>query len=334
MPNTATRLLTLIQLLQRRPNQKASELAEELGISVRTLHRYLEKLDEMGLPLYSERGPYGGFSLVRGYKLPPLLFSPEEAAALALGANLVAELWGPLYPEAASGALAKLEAVLPDEQRAEVGWARRTLISNGLRRPDARLIDTWLEPLHRAIHARRRIQLRYRGSARPETQERAVDPYVLLHRGGWVYLVGYCHLRQALRSFRLDRIEGLETGEAHFERPEEAVIQAFLKDQFRESPGFTIRLCFEPQAAFIAQANRLTWEKMEAAADGRVEVSLRVPDLTWAASMALSFGPDVSVVDPPELRQMVVEWAERLAERNREGDYKISEVAQEDPTGL
>lgn len=66
MSNTATRLITLLMLLQRQPNQKASELAQELGVSVRSIHRYMAMLDEMGIPVYSERGPYGGFSLVRG----------------------------------------------------------------------------------------------------------------------------------------------------------------------------------------------------------------------------------------------------------------------------
>jgi predicted DNA-binding transcriptional regulator YafY len=336
MPNTATRLLTLIQLLQRRPNQKAGDLAATLGVSVRTLHRYLEKLDEMGLPLYSERGPYGGFSLVRGYRLPPLLFSPEEAAALALGAALVSDLWGPLFPEAASGALAKLEGVLPDDQRAEVAWARRTLISSGLRRPDAHQADRWLEILHRATHERRRVILRYRGTTPDGAQEREVDAYALLHRGGWIYLVGYCHLRQAMRSFRLDRIEALALGEERFEPPAEADLQTFLKGQFQEPTGLAARLRFEPGAAFIALGNRLLWERMETCADGGVEVVLRAADLTWAASMALSFGPDVSVLDPPELRRMVAEWAERLAERNgidaqKRIDFQKQEVNHANP---
>ena len=106
MPNSATRLITLIMLLQRQPNQKAAELAEKLNISVRSLHRYIARLEEMGIPIYSERGPYGGFSLVRGYKMPPLVFSPEEAVAIYLGTSLVEEMWGRLYLEAAQAALA------------------------------------------------------------------------------------------------------------------------------------------------------------------------------------------------------------------------------------
>src|SRR5574342_82514 len=129
MSNTATRLITLIMLLQRQPNQKATELAAELGVSVRSIHRYMAMLDEMGIPIYSERGPYGGFSLVRGYKMPPLVFTLEEAVAVVLGTGLVQELWGDLYREAARGALAKLENLLPEEQVREVAWARGSLVA-------------------------------------------------------------------------------------------------------------------------------------------------------------------------------------------------------------
>src|SRR5687767_8933033 len=134
MTNTATRLITLIMLLQRQPNQKAGELAGTLGVSVRTLHRYIGMLDELGIPVYSERGPQGGFSLVRGYKMPPLIFTPTEAAALCLGTGLVADMWGQLYNEAALSALAKLENILPEDQLAEITWARQTLVNTPLPR--------------------------------------------------------------------------------------------------------------------------------------------------------------------------------------------------------
>ncbi len=112
-------------LLQRRPSQKTAELAQELGVSVRSIHRYIAMLDDMGIPVYSQRGPYGGFSLVRSNKIPPLVFNPEEAVAVYLGTSQVGEMWGQLYQDAARGALAKLDNVVPDEQRHEVRQRRR-----------------------------------------------------------------------------------------------------------------------------------------------------------------------------------------------------------------
>src|SRR5918911_5239479 len=92
MANTATRLITLIMLLQRQPNQTAAQLAQVLGVSVRTVQRYITMLDEIGIPIYAERGPYGGYALARGYKMPPLIFTPEEAAAVYLGTSLLEEV--------------------------------------------------------------------------------------------------------------------------------------------------------------------------------------------------------------------------------------------------
>jgi predicted DNA-binding transcriptional regulator YafY len=80
-------------LLQRQSNQKAGDLAKSLGVSVRTIHRYFSLLDEMGIPIYAERGRYGGFSMVRGYKMPPLVFNPKQATAVSLGTSLVEEMW-------------------------------------------------------------------------------------------------------------------------------------------------------------------------------------------------------------------------------------------------
>src|SRR5512133_1607199 len=159
MASRAARLVTLIMLLQRRPNQRAGELAAALGVSVRSLHRYIGELDEMGIPSYSERGPHGGFSLVRGYKMAPLVFTPEEAVAVYLGTSLVGEMWGRPYAEAATGALAKIDNLLPHEQRQEVAWARRSLVATGLHRGDVAALAPVLEAVRRAVRERKRAEI-------------------------------------------------------------------------------------------------------------------------------------------------------------------------------
>src|SRR6266540_2525172 len=228
MSNTATRLITLIFLLQNHPNQKASQLAEKLSVSLRTVHRYFEMLDEMGIPVYAERGPYGGFSLVRGYKIPPLIFSLEEAVAVYLGTSLVGEMWGGLYREAAQGAMAKLENVLPNEQRGEINWARRSLIATGLHRADLNAFLPILEDLRRAIHEHCRVSAVYQGAASTRATKRKIDPYALVFRAGLWYLVGYCYLREAPRTFRVDRIQKLSITSQSFQMPEDFDIHKYL----------------------------------------------------------------------------------------------------------
>ncbi len=313
MTTPATRLITLIMLLQRQPNQKAAQLADKLGVSVRTLHRYFGMLEEMGIPIYAERGPHGGFSLVRGYKLPPMIFSPEEAVAVYLGSSLVGQMWGRLYEQAALGALAKLDNVLPDEQRAEIAWAQRSLVARGMNRADPIALSPFLEKIRRGARLCRQIEMAYQGSTTPEATERQVDPYALVHRNGWWYLVGYCHLRQALRTFRVDRIQELALLGQTFQKPDDFDIQAYLDAEFKDQSGVKARLRFIPEAAHVANANLANWESAQENPEGGVDVVVVAPDLYWLASLVLGFAHWVTVLDPPELRTLVREWALEIA---------------------
>jgi predicted DNA-binding transcriptional regulator YafY len=320
MPSSASRLITLILLMQDQPNRKAAELAGKLGVSVRTLHRYFGMLDEMGIPIYSERGPHGGFSLVRGYKMPPLVLTPEEAAAVTLGTGLVGEMWGELYRDAAEGALAKLDRLLPDEQRAEIAWARRSLVATGLNRAEMDTLVPRLELLRAALRGGRAVYMAFRGGSSAEVTRRELDPYALVHRWGWWYAVGYCHLRQEVRSFRVDRIVALELLERVFQPPADFDIRAYLEADLRAQTPLRARLCFTAQAAPRALANRASWEQVDEQPDGAVCVTLVSPDLQWAASSVLAYGPGVRVLDPPELRAAVKTWALEIAGLNDEAE--------------
>jgi predicted DNA-binding transcriptional regulator YafY len=317
MANTATRLITLIFLLQNQPNQKASELAKKLGVSLRTVHRYFEMLDEMGIPIYSERGPNGGFSLVRGYKMPPLVFTLEEAVAVALGTGIVEEMWGDLYREAGRGALAKLENLLPEEQLHEVAWARNSLVVTGLHRADLKAQTPALEKLRRAIREHRSVIMDYQSSQVPHSSQRGLDPYSLVHRWGWWYVIGFCHQHQEIRTFRVDRITAVALSDASFFQSPDFDLQSYLKNEMRSQPQVMARLRFEAKAAHILGGNQSYWEAIEPQPDGAVEVTFSAPSLEWAASTTLAYGPAVEVLAPRELRALVAEWIHAIA-----GKYK------------
>ncbi|BCY16392.1 MAG: YafY family transcriptional regulator [Chloroflexi bacterium] len=309
MPTTATRLITLILMLQRKPGQKAADLASQLGVSVRTLHRYFGMLDEMGVPVYAERGPYGGFSLVPGYKLPPLIFTPEEAVVLSLGTGLVREMWGQTFFDAAQGARAKLMNVLPAEQRQEVNWAENTLVTTGINRADMQMLVPRLDTLRTAARGGQRISMTYQSGRNPAGEQREVDTYGLFHRSGWWYAVGYCHLRKEIRTFRVDRILEVTLTDHLFSRPDDFDFRAYIAKDWQDVPGTRVKMQFTPQMAHLAQYARGYWETMEDHPDGSVTVTFNAPDLYAAVSHALSYGPGVTVLEPPEVRQMVREWA-------------------------
>ncbi len=313
MSNTATRLITLIMLLQRKSNQKAAELARELDVSVRTLHRYMAMLDEMGIPVYSERGPHGGFSLVRGYKMPPLVFTPEEAVAVYLGTSQVGEMWGKLYQEAARGALAKLDNILPDEQRHEIAWARRSLIATGMHRANHEHFAHILDKLRRAVRERRRVRMVYQTRERPDSTRRDFAPYALVHRWGWWYSVGHCSLRNALRTFRVDRIIKLTLLDETFNIPANFDIHDYLATELHTQSKIDVRMRFLPQAAHLGLSDRLAWDTLEEQPDGSVIVAFSVPDMEWAASAVLSYGALVEALTPKKLRRLVLKKARAVA---------------------
>ncbi|MBN1994468.1 MAG: YafY family transcriptional regulator [Anaerolineae bacterium] len=313
MATTATRLISLIMLLQRRPNQKAAELADELGVSVRTLQRYMEMLDEMGIPVYSERGPHGGFSLVRGYKMPPLMLTPEEAVAVYLGTSLVEEMWGQLYQNAARGALVKLDNVLPNEQRHEIAWARRALLATHMHRIDYERLTPHLEKLRRAVRERRRLRMTYRRRSQPEPLQREVDLYALVHRWGWWYAIGYCHTRGAVRSFRVDRVIELMLLDEMFDVPVNFDIQQYLASEPHTQPQVQVCLSFAPEGALLALDDRAMWDSVDEQPDGSVVVTFAISSLEWAARVVLNYGSQVVVLQPEDLRGLVREQSQAIA---------------------
>jgi predicted DNA-binding transcriptional regulator YafY len=321
MANVATRLISIILMLQRRGTLKASELAEELGVSERTIHRYMGMLDELGIPIYSERGPYGGFSLVRGYKLPPLVFTPEEATALYLGAELVKDIWGASYFDAAVAATAKLDNVLPEALLQEVKQAQRGLLVTGWLRRDYGPWAPMLDDLRRCVARRRRVLLVYQ-SFRQDVNRRTVDPYALaLQWGNW-YLVGHCHLRDELRTFRVDRIQEVEPSAETFELPPGFSARDYLLRMAEERPGsyYRVAVRFEPEVAHIVRERREEWQHLTDHKDGSVTLTFDASDLSWPCRWVLAYQDKATVIGPSELASMVREAAQAIAARYEDDD--------------
>ena len=301
MGNVATRLLSLILLLQSRPSWKASELAAELNVSERTVHRYMVMLEEMGIPIYSERGPYGGFSLVRGYKLPPLIFTAEEATVLYMGANLVREVWGQTYEDAVTAATAKLDNVLPDDLRQEVAQAQESLVVGGLARRDYRPWEPTIHMLRQCIGNRRCVHLLYRGLARREDTDRVVEPYALTFQWGLWYLVGFCRLRQDLRTFRVDRIQHAESSGDTFDVPDDFSVREYLARWMRFEPVHTVVVRLQAAAASDARERHGHWMEIAGETDGSVTARFGAANLDWATGWVLGYGASARVLEPPEL---------------------------------
>jgi predicted DNA-binding transcriptional regulator YafY len=253
---------------------------------------------------------------VRGYKLPPLIFTPEEATALYLGAELVKDVWGASYFDAAVGATAKLDNVLPDVLLQEVKQVQRGLLVTGWLRRDYGPWAPILDNLRRCVARRRRVRLIYR-SFHQEVTSRTMDPYALaLQWGNW-YLVGYCHLRGDLRTFRVDRIQEVDpTGES-FEFPVGFSAREYLLRMAQERPAtyYRVAVRFEPEVAHIVRERREEWQELADHDDGSVTLAFDASDLAWPCRWVLTYQDRATVLGPPELAAMVRDAAQAIAAR-------------------
>jgi len=227
----ADRLFRLVELLRARRHATGAWLAEQLQVSLRTLYRDIHDLTLSGVPIEGEAGV--GYRLRYRLDVPPLLFNPEELEALLVGSRMV-QAWGDTELAAAAGAaLAKIHNVLPEALKREAQLARLFIPPGG----QARL--PWLQPLRMAVRERRIVRIDYvREDGTPS--QRTLWPLGLFFWGRAWTLVGWCHLREEFRHFRVDRIQQLDALEANFpDQPGRRLTDFF--DQLEQREGISVR---------------------------------------------------------------------------------------------
>ena len=308
MYHPTSRVLTVLELLQSRGAMSGPELAARLETDVRTVRRYIMHLQDVGIPVETTTGRHGGYRLRPGFKLPPLLFSEEEATAIMLG--LLASSWLEIgqSPIAIEGALAKVSRVLPLRARERLRAVSAHLVlvpHNQQDRPDA----TLLIDLSAAISASQRVAIDYH-SYHHENTHRKVEPYGMTGwRGHW-YLIGYCCLRRGYRVFRLDRIQKLEVLAETFERAEDFDFETFLREKYK-SDGVQIEVEFQTDLATVRQKIPTSYGTLTPTDTG-VLFQDQYEDIEGMARYLMALNLPFIIHHPPELRAALQRLGERM----------------------
>ncbi|MDP3856806.1 MAG: YafY family protein [Stagnimonas sp.] len=312
MSRPTLRVLSALELLQARGRLSGAELAERLGVDRRTVRRYIAKLEELGIPLVADQGRDGGYRLIPGYKLPPLMFSDDEALALSVGLIAARSLGLAEAAPAAASAQAKLERVMPEALRKRIAALGET-VTLDLSRPAASFDNGVLVTLSAAAQRRQRVHLRYR-AAPGEDSARDFDPYGLVYRAGRWYVAGHCHLRRELRSFRLDRVRSVQPVPQFFARPERFDVLDFLKDSIAKMPrahAIELRLHTDlatAQKELFSSFGLLEWTGEAVHLHGHAD------DLDWYARELARLPFDFEVLRPLALREALGRLALRLSQ--------------------
>lgn len=309
MYSPTTRLLTVLELLQSYKQMSGLELARRLEVDVRTVRRYITNLQAMGIPVEGERGPYGAYQLQRGYKLPPLMFSDAEAIAMTLGLLAIREFRFPVEVAAVEGALAKTERVMPENLLNQVRGLQEAITFN-VSPPPTLLQNDFVSILSSAVQQRQQIRLRYRSWSGDES-ERVFDAYGIVFNDGYWYTAGYCHLRDDLRIFRLDRVVALEQLDRTFERPDDFDALKYVMDSIVTMPG-------TDQIEVLLETTLEQAQKFIPPVLGRLELAEQgvifrrsATQLEWTALVLLSFDFPVHIIQTVELRDMLRQFAGR-----------------------
>lgn len=310
--NRTDRLVAMVMYLQGRRLVKAEELARHFEISVRTVYRDVSALGEAGVPVTGEAGV--GYSLVKGYHLPPVMFTAEEAMALAVAEDLVKQFTDRSLSAPMASALLKIRSVLPRTSQDDLDRLANSIAVEGCPRLPADLDRRTQLPLQQAIVARQVVRLKYCDRASVQT-ERVVEPLAVVRYADAWYLVAWCRLRAACRHFKLDRVAALEVLAERFAPRPDFSLRKHLEEGLAREEWLPVRVWFDRTVLARVQRECFSRAEDEAARDGGIEMTLRTHSLDWIAQWLLSFGRAAEVCGPDELRDKLYTLAADLAQR-------------------
>jgi predicted DNA-binding transcriptional regulator YafY len=321
----ASRLLSLLLLLQTRGRMTAQQLADELEVSVRTIYRDVESLHEAGIPLYGDAGPAGGYQLLAGYRTRLTGLSADEADAMFLAA-----LPGPAAELGLGSVMAaaqlKVKAALPPELADRSGRVQERFLLDAPGWYDDGDTSAFLPAVAEAVWNQRRIRVRYRRWTEPTEVERTLAPYgIVLKTGKW-YTVAESAGR--VNTYRVNQILELTTPEdddSRFDRPLDFDLADYWAKQVAEfrtrliqgealirlSPTGRQRL-EEVMATDVVNAVNATAED-DCERTGWIKATVPIESLTHAHGQFLALGAGVEVLAPETLRERIAETAAGLA---------------------
>jgi predicted DNA-binding transcriptional regulator YafY len=303
------RALLALELLQGSPGITAERLGDRLGVSERAARRYVAILREAGVPIESVRGPYGGYRVGRGLRLPPLMFTATEALGLVMavlesrGANQ-----GTHSDDPVASAVGKMVRVLPEN-------VARPLES--LRHVAARRTDP--DPPHpettatlvRASADQRRVRIGYALGAHSE-RSIEVDPWAVVVRHGRWYVLGWSHAADARRLYRIDRVRSVEVLDDPFTPPADLEPLRALEEQLSQGWTYQVEVEIDAPLEDVRRWLPRSLGRTEALDDERTRLTGSTENLNWYATEIAEIQAAFTVVGGPEIRAAVARLAKRL----------------------
>lgn len=314
MEKPLQRVLAALELLQSHPHLSGAQLSELIGVDRRTVRRYIVELEKFGVPIRSTRGRDGHYALMPGYKLPPMMFSNDETLALSVGLRVARDLGLSDMTPAVASAQAKLDRVMPASLRRKIGDLN-AVVALDLAPPQAQSGSEFFAEVTQCASSGQTLRMHYCALDGSVT-EREVDPYGVGYLYGAWYVVGHCHLRRGLRSFRLDRVQAVQACPKSFGVPVAFNVLDYLRQSIAavERTHAVVVHFHEAEMAQVrrripSSMGKLTQER------GRIRLDAQADELDWFARELARLDLDFDIVKPKALRTALAQHIQHIQSR-------------------
>lgn len=307
--NRFDRITAILVQLHTRRVVKAQDLAERFEISLRTVYRDMRSLEEAGVPIVGEAGV--GYSLMEGYRLPPVLFSKEEALALVTAEKMVDKFTDEATQRNYRSALYKIKAVLRVQEKDLLERVEDSILvledsGTSPTRPAA------LQLLLEALGERRVVQMRYHAREGEGASERQLEPVGVFQQNAHWYLIAYCRLREAYRTFRTDRMLDVVLLPERY-RTQHPKLGAYLAEVRRERQLERVVLRVPADIARYLRYSRSMYGFVsEEAVEQGVEMSFLTASLEGFSRWMMMFAGEVHILEPEALKTRLTDHARQV----------------------
>jgi predicted DNA-binding transcriptional regulator YafY len=309
--NRIDRLHAILTHLQSKKRVTAQEMADRFSISLRTVYRDVKSLDESGVPVIGEAGT--GYTIMEGYRLPPVMFTQEEAGALLLGSKLAEQFADGSVKKHFNAALFKIKAVLRSTDKEYVDNLTDHIEILARNSPASDLSHQYLSVWQQAIVHRKVVDLHYHSGGKEETTKRNVEPIGLLYYSSAWHLIAWCRLRKGYRDFRLSRMLAATLMEEIFDRSSHPSVQEYIRQNRGSEELQEVVVNFDKKVArYLQEQKYLNGFVSEEDLGDCVHMKFLTSSVEHFGRWLLMYGNTATVESPPALRTLMKELAERL----------------------
>ncbi|MCH7411634.1 YafY family transcriptional regulator [Belliella sp. DSM 111904] len=315
--NRLERLTAILTQLQSKRCIKAQDIADRFGISLRTVYRDMKALEESGVPITAEAGI--GYTLVEGYRLPPLMFTKEEALSFLVVEKIYEKITGKGMNQDFQSAMMKIKAVMKHADKSTLEDVSTHIeIMEGFSPSHASDKQIGLQPIIYSLASKKRLIIEYITFLKEERSRRKIEPVGIYYAFDRWYLIAWCGLRKAYRTFRVDRIQQIEQTDEEYPN-RHPTLKTYLNQLQKEETLIQVVIHVSKQIAKYLKSQKFNHGfVMEKEMDHHIEMTFMTSSLEGILRWLIIFADDIKIIEPKPLKELMLNTLESMIKNMKE----------------